>query len=89
MEEEIGAGQDALPLVEVDTNHSYLSPRFPTISAVEVARLNLKVGQEVIAFMPPDPEDVWLGIVGFEPALPETWQWWVELVSDCFRSACA
>lgn len=66
--------------VPVDTHHYHESPKCPAIAAEVVARLDLRRGQEVIAYMPPDPEDVWLAVVRHDPNLPEPWQWWVEIV---------
>ncbi len=65
--------------VEVDTNHSYFGPHKPTIEASRVAELGLVPGQKVIAYMPPDPEDVWPGVIGHDASLEADWQWWVEL----------
>lgn len=68
-----------LPRVEVDTNHYYASPSSPQIPATVVSALGLWAGQQVTAYMPPDPEDVWEGVVRHDPSLPEQWQWWVEI----------
>lgn len=69
----------ALPLVEVDTNHSYFSPNKPTIDVAVVLEMGLLPGQSVVAYMPPDPLDVWPGVVGYDESLEPKWQWWVEL----------
>lgn len=77
--EEIDASSPLLH-VEVDSNHSYFGPHMPTIEAAVVEAMGLVPGQRVIAFMPPDPVDVWNGVVGYDESLPERWQWWVEIV---------
>lgn len=80
MEEEVVWPREELLRVEVDTNSYAALPSKPMVSNAVVDALGLVAGQEVIAFMPPDPEDVWPGIVGFDPELPVGWQWYVELV---------
>ncbi len=68
-----------LQRVNVDTNSYYESPLRPMLKRSDVLDLNLQPGQEVIAYMPPDPDDEWLAVVRYDASLPEQWQWWVDL----------
>lgn len=80
MEEEIIPSKEPLVRVEVDTNSYYEWPSKPMIRASVVEELQLETGQWVMAYMPPDPEDEWLAVVGFDASLPIKWQWWVEIL---------
>lgn len=65
--------------VEVDTNFSWYGGHTPALSREDVARLGLKPGERVVAFMPGDDRDVWNGTVRFDPSVPEHYHWYVEL----------
>ncbi len=80
MEEEvISPDQAPLPRIEVDTNTYCDLPSKPRIRRDIVEQLQLVPGQRVIAFMPPDREDEWPGVICFDADQREDWQWSVEL----------
>jgi hypothetical protein len=68
-----------LQRVIIDTDSYYESPIKPMLRLSDVITLNLQPGQQVIAYMPTDPDDEWFAVVRYDPSLPEGWQWWVDL----------
>ena len=62
--------------VTIDSNYNYLGPQFPTIPPEEVARLNLKDGEAIIA---EQEGEAWKGIVEYDDSLPENMKWYVVL----------
>ena len=66
--------------VSVECNFNYLGGSFPAVSHGEVKSLNLKINEKVIAFQQGDEEDLWEGVVKFDPSLPEIYQWYIELL---------
>ena len=62
--------------ITVDCNFNWLGPSKPALSHAEAARWNLHPGERLTAMQ---DDDEWLGVVVFDPSLPDQYQWYVDL----------